>query len=134
MKRLFPRQPFLATLLFSLFLLAPALVAQNPWGALEGVVQDESGARIQSARIVVVSTASPVTREATTNSRGEFRLEALPPGNYQMTVNATGFAEARTWTLVSLGEVHEISVKLKPAATQQTVTVQGQASSITAGP
>ncbi|HJX83876.1 MAG TPA: TonB-dependent receptor, partial [Candidatus Angelobacter sp.] len=104
------------------------------WGALEGVVQDASGARIQSAKVVVVSTASPVAREAITNSRGEFRLEALPPGSYQMTVNAAGFAEARTWTLVSLGQVHEITVKLKPAATQQTVTVQGQASSITAGP
>ena len=61
-------------------------------------------------------------------------MEALPPGNYEMTVNATGFAEARTWTLVNLGQVHEITVKLKPAPTQQTVTVQGQASSITAGP
>src|SRR5258708_40064374 len=123
MKHSFPRQLLRITLLFSLFLLTPALLAQNPWGALEGIVQDESGARVQSARIVVVSTAAPVTREATTNSRGEFRLEALLPGNYQMTVSATGFAEARTWTLVSLGAVHEITVKLKPATTQQTVTV-----------
>ena len=134
MTYLFPRKRLLATLFFSLFLLASALLAQNPWGALDGFVQDASGARVQSASIVVTSSASPVMRKATTDNRGEFRLEALPPGNYQMTVNAPGFAEVRTWVLIRIGEVHDITVKLKPAATQQTVNVEGQAASITDHP
>ena len=34
-------------------------------------------------------------REAQTEDRGEFRVDDLPPGNYQVAVNASGFAEAR---------------------------------------
>ena len=74
--------------------LLAALQAQNPRGSLRGTVQDATGARIPSAKIVVRAVDSSLQREAASEDRGEFRLDDLLPGTYHMTVSATGFAPA----------------------------------------
>src|SRR5580693_5634353 len=112
-------------------LLAVAGYAQNPNGALRGEVQDASGARVASARVVVQSTGSSVTREAAANDRGEFRIEGLLPGSYHVAVTAKGFAEATADVNVAVTVVRDIAVTLKPASEPETVNVQGNASSIT---
>ncbi|MGB9460740.1 MAG: TonB-dependent receptor [Candidatus Acidiferrum sp.] len=105
--------------------------AQNPRGALRGTVQDVSGGRISSAKIVVLAEESTFRREAACNDRGEFRIDDLVPGNYRVTVTAAGFADAASEVHVNVSYVQEMTVILRPQAVQQTVNVQGQASSIT---
>jgi carboxypeptidase family protein len=107
--------------------------AQNPRGSLRGAVQDASGARIASAKIVVES-ADSLRREATTEDRGEFRMDDLLAGPYRIMVTAHGFAPAQAEISIAIGSVREITVTLKPAAPGETVTVQSQNSSITAQP
>src|ERR1700719_1890530 len=84
----------LLRILFALLSVA-ALNAQNVRGSLRGTVQDVTGARISSAKIVAQLSASSARREASSEDRGEFRLDDLQPGNYVITVNATGFATAQ---------------------------------------
>jgi hypothetical protein len=115
-------------------LLPCALRAQDPRGALRGVVQDASGGRIPSAKIVVHAVDSSLQREAATNDRGEFRIDALLPGIYNLAVTANGFAEATSGVEVMIGSVREVTVMLKPPVIKQTVRVEGQASSITTQP
>jgi hypothetical protein len=64
----------------SALLLASALSAQNSRGSLRGTVQDATGARIPAARIVVQMVAGSARREASSEDRGEFRLDDLLPG------------------------------------------------------
>lgn len=66
--------------------------AQNARGTLRGTVQDPSGARIPSARIVINAAGFSFTREAASNNRGEFRIDDLPVAVYRITVEASGFA------------------------------------------
>src|SRR5215471_3534506 len=106
-------------------------LAQNARGSLRGAVQDPSGARIASAKIVVQSADSAVQREATTEDRGEFRLDDLLPGSYQITVSAKGFAPAGARVSVTVSSVREVTVTLKPAAPGESVTVESKSSSIT---
>jgi hypothetical protein len=113
-----------------LLLLSPAF-AQNPRGSLRGTVQDASGARIPSAKIVLQAANSSLRREATSEDRGEFRLDDLLPGSYRMTVNAPSFATAEAEVTIEVTKVRDVSVTLKPAAPSQTVNVQGNSSSIT---
>ncbi|MGC1618034.1 MAG: TonB-dependent receptor, partial [Candidatus Acidiferrum sp.] len=129
----FAHRPFLSSLLFLLLLLLLpfASFAQNPRGALRGTVQDVSGGRISSARIVVQAEESTFRREASCNDRGEFRIDDLVPGNYRVIVTAAGFAEAASEVRVNISYVQEMTVILRPKAVQQTFNVQGQASSIT---
>ncbi|MGC1413715.1 MAG: carboxypeptidase regulatory-like domain-containing protein [Candidatus Acidiferrum sp.] len=117
---------------FVSFLLFPcALLAQNPRGALRGTVQDTSGGRISSAKVVVQAPDSSLEREAATGPDGDFRIDDLFPGTYHVIVTADGFAEAESNVKVIISSVQGITVILKPQTVRQSVSVQGQASSIT---
>jgi len=137
MKIPFPpkRTRLLGSVAFLASLLLPfALFAQNPRGALRGTVQDTSGGRISSATIVVQAEESTLRREAASNDRGEFRINDLVPGNYRVTVTASGFADVSSEVHVNISSVQEMTVVLRPQTVQQKVNVQGQGSSITTQP
>src|SRR5438309_1310163 len=104
---------------------------QNPRGTLRGVVQEASGGRVPAAKIVVQAAGSSLRREASGDSRGEFRLDDLLPGTYRLHVEARGFREASAEVGVVVSSVSEIIVTMKPPSIQQTVNVEGSASSIT---
>lgn len=110
-----------------------ALLGQNSRGSLRGVVQDSSGAVVPGARIVVRAAESSLEREMVSDSRGEFRIDELPPGNYHVKVKANGFAEADSNVKLIVSSVREINVTLKPQVVQQTITLDG-AGSITTQP
>jgi hypothetical protein len=120
--------------ILSAVLLVSQLPAQNPRGSLRGTVQDATGARISTAKIVAQLSGSSLQREAASEDRGEFRLDDLLPGNYRITINAAGFAPAEADVVVAVATVRDITVILRPASVQQTVNVKGEASSITTQP
>jgi hypothetical protein len=123
------RQTAFVLTVFAL-LLAATLHAQNPRGSLRGTVQDTTGARIPSARIVAQLYGSSVQREAVSEDRGEFRLDDLPPGNYRISVVAAGFAQAQADVAIAVASVRDVTVTMIPSV-QETINVQAEASSIT---
>ncbi len=120
----------IALTLFAILLTA-TLHAQNPRGSLRGTVQDATGARISSAKIVAHLSSSSMQREAASEDRGEFRLDDLLPGNYRITISAAGFAPAQADVSIAVATVREITVTMKPAEASATINVQGNSSSIT---
>jgi hypothetical protein len=124
-----------ATLLaVSALILVAQAMGQNQRGSLRGTVQDTTGARVASAKIVAQVVDSSLQREATSEDRGEFRMDGLLPGNYRITVSATGFAQAQADIVVAVSTVREITVTLKPGVPTESVKVESQASSITTQP
>jgi Carboxypeptidase regulatory-like domain/TonB dependent receptor len=109
-------------------------LAQNPRGSLRGTVQDASGGRLAGAKIILNSEAFSITRETQSDVRGEFHLEELPPSSYLLTVNATGFAEARSEVVVAISSVREVSVTLQPKSIVEKVVVNAATQSITTEP
>ena len=128
-----PHRPFPSSLLLLILLLFLPFdsFAQNPRGALRGTVQDSSGGRISSAKVVVQAPDSSLQRQAATGPDGDFRIDDLFPGTYHLIVTADGFAEAKSNVKVIISSVQGITVILKPQTVRQSVSVQGQASSIT---
>src|ERR1700691_2143824 len=115
-------------------LTCPSGRAQKFHGSIRGIVQDVSQARIPSANIVLRVAESSVEVQAVSDQQGEFRVDNLVPGTYQLVVKAKGFAEARSDVSVQVISVRDITITLQPGAVQQTVSVQGQASSVTTEP
>ncbi|MFZ0795656.1 MAG: carboxypeptidase-like regulatory domain-containing protein, partial [Candidatus Korobacteraceae bacterium] len=116
------------------FLLVPLAVwAQNSTSTLRGVVQDPSARRVVGAQVVVrlTGSGSSIAREAVANDRGEFRIDGLLPGPYQVTATAKGFAEATADVDTAVSVVRDITITLKPAGAHETVNVPGNASGIT---
>ncbi len=80
-------------LLAGLFLLSPAQ-AQSTFGSIRGTVQDSSGAVIAGATVTIHSLDENFDRQTTTTDSGDFDVETLKAGRYQITVHQPGLADA----------------------------------------
>ena len=129
-----------ASLLIFVFQLTFAFSASRAWGQytqgnLVGTVTDSSGARVPSAEITVQSEASPLAaRTVTAGKSGEFAVPGLPPGQYTVRVTAQGFEPAESKVTIQVSSSRSIAVQLQPKSVAQSVTVQGQISSIATQP
>src|SRR5215472_18948738 len=83
-----------ATTLALLLLLPASLGAQisRSGAALEGLISDQTGALIPSARVQVRNTATGLVRVVTTDQHGSYLASALPVGTYEVSVKLAGFA------------------------------------------
>jgi hypothetical protein len=81
---------------YALVLLACVSLAggQAVTGTITGAVTDPSGAVIAGANAIARNLDTGVDTSATSNSDGLFRIEFLPIGRYQVTVEASGFNKA----------------------------------------
>src|ERR1700730_8996377 len=61
-------------------------------GALTGTVTDPTGAVLQHAQIVLQNKGTDERRTALTGQDGSYRFSLLSPGDYELTVQAPGFA------------------------------------------
>jgi hypothetical protein len=78
--------------------------------------------------VVAREQAKASERSTTTNTDGEYRLLALPPGVYTVSVEAPGFARAEVKDFaVTVGQQAELRLTLAVAGTQETVTVSSEA-------
>ena len=76
---------FALALIYSSTILAQAPVA------VAGIVQDQTGAVVQGARITLVRQDDAARRTTTSSSDGAFRFDAVSPADYVLTVQMTGF-------------------------------------------
>src|SRR5271157_219256 len=76
--------------LFIFFCTLP-LFASGPTGTITGTITDPSGAVIPKARIIVHNEGTNASREAKSNSDGDYTVALLPPGRYRVAVESPGF-------------------------------------------
>jgi hypothetical protein len=114
-------------------LLAIAAFAQDFHGSLSGTITDASGARVQGAVITISGIGTP-SRHLDSNPKGEFQFTNLPPGSYHISVASPGLATVESEVTVEVSSARQIAVTLRPSTLKQSVTVQGNASSITTEP
>src|SRR5580704_5853120 len=113
-------------LVLAVFLMvAPLATAQTPGtGAITGTISDPSGARISSARVTVLNKDTNFTRDVSTTADGVFRAALLPPGDYSLTVEATGFVSQSTPNVrVLVSDTTSIHFKLQIGTSMTTVEV-----------
>ena len=68
-----------------------AAVAQTVTGTITGEVTDPSGAVVSGAQVVAHNISTGVDSPTTTNKDGFYRIQSLPIGHYEVTVQAPGF-------------------------------------------
>jgi len=87
-----------------------------------GKVVDPQGAVILDAQVTAVNTATGVSRSVSTTSSGDYAIPSLPPGTYDIKVQASGFALAEAKeTKLNVGDQQDLNFKLTIAGTSQTV-------------
>src|SRR5438477_10660249 len=63
-------------------------------GTVQGTVTDPSGASVPNATIILQNRITNYRQNATTDSKGSFRLTNIPPNPYHIEVTASSFATA----------------------------------------
>ena len=100
------------------------LAREGSTGAIRGTVLDPSGRSIPGASVALVNDATGVHFEQTSDLRGKFAFELLPPGDYSARVTAEGMSPQLSPGIhVSIGGEAEIAFKLALAGVRESVTV-----------
>lgn len=70
--------------------------AQTSNGTVIGAITDTTGAAIVGATVTVTSLETGAVRTTTTNQEGNYRIESVFPGTYDVGATATGFQTSVT--------------------------------------
>jgi hypothetical protein len=97
--------------------------AQNQNGVLSGTVKDPNGAVVPGAQITARNEASGEVRNATTDGRGNFKIEKLAPGKYTVIVTRNGFKNAESSVTIEGERAGTIEIKLEIAETRAEIGV-----------
>src|SRR5678815_1848972 len=94
-------------------------------GSIEGTVTDTTGATVPGVSIRVTSPNLISAQSATSDDNGRYKIQNLPPGRYNVQVEAVkGFAKfEKTEVEVNLSRSSSVEIQLQPAGAQATVTV-----------
>jgi hypothetical protein len=113
---------------FALLLWAGSAVAQVANGFLVGTVTDSTGAVIAGASVTAKNKGTGAASTVTTDQDGRYVIQQLAPGEYEIAVEASGFAKTiQTTATVQVGSRSTYNLVLKPAGTEDVVTVTGEA-------
>ena len=119
-------------LLLSVISLPTEASAQLTRGVVSGTVRDSAGASIPDAQIKVIDPKTNFVRDATTNGDGFYRVGALEPGVYVVTVEKTGFSRVENREVViSQATETTFDVELTAGSVTGNVIVTAGADAIT---
>jgi len=116
--------------LATLLILFPArpVPAQTADTAIRGTLVDASGAVVPGASVEIAQPATGFARTVTTNSSGDYELRYLVPGEYEVSVNASGFApQRRTGIVLQVGQQARIDFSVAVGAVSESVAVSATA-------
>ncbi len=113
-------------------LLAAAGLAQNPTGTLTGRVTDGTQA-LPGVAVTVSSPSLQGTRSVVTEVTGDYIFKFLPPGEYRVRFELTGFQTIDATVKLSAAQVQQLDATMPQSKVAEEVTVVGSLDSISAG-
>ncbi len=115
-------------LAFGFFLASPAAGQGAGSAVISGTLTDPSGSFVPAAQVVIKNTGTGIERVIESNDAGVYSAPFLPPGNYEVRAGKAGFASVvRTGLSLTVGQTLTLDFKLTLKATQEVVTVSGEA-------
>ena len=111
----------------SILFFAASAIAQVTTGDITGRVTDPEGKVVPGATLTVTNKANGASRTATTNDSGDYTVSQLPPGKYEVAVEATGFSKSLLQDFVlNVGAKPTLNFELQPGEVTATVQVTSE--------
>jgi hypothetical protein len=105
-----------------------AVWGQVSTGSLSGYILDPAERVVPGAPVTLQGAGRSFQRSSQTDYAGFYLFEGLAPGEYQLSVNASGFAPIRTEGVrVEVDRRARLDVRVKVAAKGEDIVVQGRA-------
>ena len=105
------------------FLLIASTAFANVYGALRGVVHDPQHRPLQNAMVMLHAKSSEWAKSVTTDASGEFQFNAVPLGDYSVSVASQGFAQTAQNVTVISGTVPVLHFQLRLAERNEKLVV-----------
>src|SRR5256714_94486 len=105
--------------------------AQSNAADIQGTITDAAGAVVPNATVTARNTSNNISRSASSNGEGLYRIINVPPGDYDITVEAPNFKKTvLPKVTVTVGQAAEVDAKLEPGQISESVTVSDATSEI----
>src|SRR5687767_7906354 len=102
--------------LLSVFSLSAANIwgqARSSSGDLTGAVLSPSQSSLPGVTVTAVNLATGLMRTVTTDATGNYRIPLLPPGIYEVKVEATGFnTQVKRGITLTVGQIAVINFEM----------------------
>src|SRR5271169_354065 len=111
-----PRRPFAYMALFVLCLFIASslnLSAAPDSGRISGRILDPQGVPVAGAHVKLSNSAGTVARESTSDAQGNFILDAVSPGEYQLTAESDAFVSVILDISLAAGQQKETSLQFQ---------------------
>ena len=100
------------------------------FGAVEGLIHDPQHRPVQNAQVEIRALNSDWKQTATSTGSGEFHFEAVPLGEYKVTVSVPGFAPEEQNLVLTSGRDARLHFALTIAQSNENVQVTESAASV----
>jgi len=105
---------------------ARSLLGQSTNAAITGQVTDPLKAVIVQAKVTAINNNTNVRYEGTTNQTGSYLIPSVPPGDYRIEVEKTGFKTiVKPDVILHVQDTIELNFEMVLGSASETVTVTG---------
>jgi hypothetical protein len=119
--------PVVALILVSIV----SLPAQTVLGTITGRVLDASGASIAGAAVTATNIGTNLVYRTTTNESGNYVLQQLPVGRYELALEATGFRRyVRRGIELNVAQTLTLDASLEVGQVEQAVEVTAEVTTL----
>lgn len=97
---------------------------------VQGIVEDPSSSRVPGANINLRNLDTGVASQAKSSESGYYRFNSLQPGNYELSLDATGFQAKKVNVVLLTGTTTDVNVTLSVTSSTESVQVTEQAAAL----
>ncbi|MCC6992047.1 MAG: TonB-dependent receptor, partial [Acidobacteria bacterium] len=102
--------------------------AQSTTGSIQGRINDAQSGTLPGVAVTVRNVDTQLTRTTVTNESGNYDVQLLPPGAYEIVAELAGFrTQQRTGVRLTVNQAARIDFQLELSSVQESVEVRGQA-------
>jgi hypothetical protein len=113
--------------LFLVFLLAALPVFATVFGTVRGIVHDPQHRPVSGVEVILKAKTSEFTLNVRTDDVGQFHFDAVPIGEYNVSINDSNFVAAQQSVGVLSGSAPILHFELRLPAQSETVLVSADA-------
>jgi hypothetical protein len=101
-------------------------VSATIFGSVRGIIHDPQHRPIQGAMVMLKAKSSEWSKSTNTDANGNFEFNAVPVGEYVVTVAIPGFVQSTQPVQVASGTEPVVHLQLRVAVANETVNVSAQ--------